>query len=485
MKKLLYVALLALGVVIMMTPPAMAQEEKPFTLHGEVRFRGEYDANASDLNKDTDDQGGFWPYRVRIAAEGHFSRNISTWIEFQNAGVAGNVGASNISVLGITNPNQRVGSDFLGFSGSNAELYQGNITIDHLWWKNFSARLGRQEIVAGNELLLGDLDFYAGLTHDGMVGNFKLKKGTIMLLYTRPVQGAIDTIGGGFLPPDQINFTGGGIGGFITTTTNFYGAYTNWDIPLGTLDLYALDLKSHGGGGVKFDVRTIGVRWARDLENKTGLFWDAEFATQNGDDLGGPGCGGAVTTCKAKGNAAEGWIGWNFKMGKNNHRIYARIERASGDDDATAGNGDEKGFIPLFGDFHNRMGHGDWFQLSGRPTNLTGGGFAGVPEPGIQATAVGWNGRFADKHEVGVEIWQYNSDKKDAPGGGLSPSDKIGNAWDAWYGYNYSKNLTFTAALSELSPDDFLKHNTVGGVCGASGCKDTVTRLYGNARIRF
>ena len=43
MKKLLYVAILAIGVVIMMTPPAMAQEEKPFTIHGEVRYRAEYD----------------------------------------------------------------------------------------------------------------------------------------------------------------------------------------------------------------------------------------------------------------------------------------------------------------------------------------------------------------------------------------------------------------------------------------------------------
>ena len=45
MKKVLYVALLAIGVVIMLAPPVMAQEEKPFTLHGEVRVRGEYDAN--------------------------------------------------------------------------------------------------------------------------------------------------------------------------------------------------------------------------------------------------------------------------------------------------------------------------------------------------------------------------------------------------------------------------------------------------------
>src|SRR5215813_11745473 len=106
MKKLLYVALLAAGVVIMMAPPVMAQEEKPFTIHGEVRFRGEYDNNTSDFNNDLDDGALFYPYRVRIAAEGKFAKNVSAWIEFQNAGIAGG------DPIGI-NP-VRTGSDFAG-----------------------------------------------------------------------------------------------------------------------------------------------------------------------------------------------------------------------------------------------------------------------------------------------------------------------------------------------------------------------------------
>src|SRR6266702_4705477 len=93
MKKLLYVALLAVGVFILMTPPAMAQEEKPFTLHGELRFRGEFDANTQDFDKnDNTDNFDYWPYRVRIAAEGKFTKGITGWIEFQNGSVLGNLG---------------------------------------------------------------------------------------------------------------------------------------------------------------------------------------------------------------------------------------------------------------------------------------------------------------------------------------------------------------------------------------------------------
>src|SRR5262249_36381529 len=151
---------------------------------------------ASDFDDNADDGGLFWPYRVRIAAEGKFTKNVSAWIEFQNAGIAGG------DPIGI-NP-VRTGSDFAGVAGNGVEMYQGNMTLDQLWSKNFSLRIGRQEMVAGNELLLGDLDFYSGLSHDGFVGNWKLKKINLMVWYTRPTEGQVFSFGQNFLPPDQI-----------------------------------------------------------------------------------------------------------------------------------------------------------------------------------------------------------------------------------------------------------------------------------------
>jgi len=440
MKKLLYVALLATGVIVLMAPPAMAQEEKPFTLHGEARFGYEYHANTQDFDKnDNSDQFNYWPYRVRIAAEGKFTKGVTAWIEFQNGGTFGSLAIP-----------ARDGSDaFFGPTGNTAELYQGNITLDKIWWKNFSARIGRQEIVEGTELMLGDLDFYQGQTFDGMTGTFKLKKGSVMVFYTRINENKAGLFSGSaFLPPDQM-FT------VAADNSNFAGVYTNWTLPIGSLDAYLLNLRQFNAAGE--DVTTFGARWGRDIVNKTGLFWNVEYAQQSGD---------ASTALKAKGNVAEGWIGWNMKSGKNNHRFYARLGKASGDDDFT--DSDEKGFIPMFGDFHNRLGHGDFFQLSGNQTNL-GGVFGN--DAGIQGIGVGWNGMFGDKHEVGAEVWTFNSDKDIAPG-----EDKLGTETDVWYGYNFSKNLTFTAAVSEFSPDDALK---------GAGTDDSVTRLYGRARLRF
>src|SRR5439155_1477184 len=196
MKRLLYVALLAVGVITLIAPPVMAQEEKPFTLHGETRFGYEYHANTQDFDKNNNaDQFYFWPYRVRIAAEGKFAKGVTAWIEFQNGGVFGS----------LSQP-ARDGSDIV-FTGNDAELYQGNIQ-------------------------------------------------------------------------------------------------------LGTLDVYLLNLNEFHAAGE--DVTTFGARWSRDMVNKTGLFWNVEYAQQSGD---------ANTTDKAKGNVAEGWIGWNMKSGKNNHRF--------------------------------------------------------------------------------------------------------------------------------------------------------------------
>lgn len=443
MKKLLFVALLAIGVVVMLAPPVMAQEEKPFILHGEVRSGFEYNANAQDFDKNANgDQGTFWPYRVRIAAEGKFAKGVTAWIEFQNGGVFG----GNFTPV-------RSGSDMnFGFpTGNNAELYQGNITLDKIWWKSFSARIGRQEIVEGTELMLGDLDFYQGQTFDGMTGTWKLKKGSIMAFYTRVAENKANNFTGAqFLPPDQ-----SGLG--VADNGNFAGVYTNWDVKIGILDAYVLNLTAFNATGEH--INTIGARWGRDMVNKTGLFWNVEYATQTGD---------ASTALKAKGNVAEGWIGWNMKSGKNNHRFYARAAQASGDDDAT--DGDQKAFVPMFGDFHNRLGHGDFFQLSGSQTNLGG---VGGNSAGIKAFGIGWNGMFGDKHEVGAEAWNFKSDKDIIPG-----ETKLGTEIDVWYGYNYSKNLTFTASVSELSPDD-------GLTGGGAAPNDKVDRLYGRARLRF
>lgn len=448
MKKLMYVLLLAIGVVLLAAPPVMAQEEKPFTLHGEVRWRGELTENSQDFDDNVDDSALYWPYRVRIAAEGKFGKNITAWIEFQNAGVSGN------------DTPFRTGSDEFNGSGVSAEMYQGNVTISQLWSDKFTFRFGRQELVAGNELLLGDLDFYAGISHDGLAGTWKFKKWNLMLWYTKPTEDTVDTLDAAFLPPDQIAI----IPGTGSDTQYFWGGYANWTVAKDhNIDVYLMTAQDRSVGA---NIQTVGGRYSHDVVGKNGLFWNIEVAAQAGQTESEVVTG--TPDVDASGRVVEGWIGYNFKSGKNTHRVYARLERATGDDTGTAD--DDEGFVPLFGDFHNRAGRGDWFQLADVSTNLGGGAVAG----GLNALGLGWTGWFGDKTEFGAQLWSYGLDEDN----GAATGDDLGTAIDIWYGYNYSRNLNFVASVSQLSPDDALTGGT-----GAPD--DSVTRLYGQARFRF
>jgi len=449
MKKLLYVALLAIGVIVMITPPVMAQEEKPFTIHGEVRSRGEYQTNASDFDKSVSDSADFWPYRVRIAAEGRFAHNVSAWIEFQSAGNAGGTGT----------PVRQGNLDV--FAGEGVEMYQGNITLNQLWSKNFSLRVGRQEIVAGNELMLGDLDFYSGQSHDGFVANWNLKKVSLMLWATRPAQVGLDRLRSNFTSPDNTAI------GLQDGTQTFLGGYATWTFNKDqSFDVYLMGLDTKAIS----NVQTVGARYAHDVVGKTGFFWDVEAAKQFGK-------ASYAADSKAEGNVVEGWFGYNWRSGKNNHRVYGRLENASGDDTGTTDK--FEGFVPMFGDFHNRTGHGDWFQLANAPTNLGGGGIDGAAGgAGLQAWSAGYTGYYSDKHEFGVAYWKYTLDQNETLSG--NDDDDLGNSTDIWYGYNYSKNATFTVSLSQLSPGKALKDISATG-----NLDDTVTRLYGQVRLRF
>ncbi len=439
MKKLLYVTCLALGVFALLAPPAMAADDKPFTIHGEVRFRGEYTNNANDFNDDAaiDDQALYWPYRIRIAAEGHLTKNVTAWIEFQNADVAGDT----ITGLGPT----RTG---IGFEGSDVEMYQGNVTLNKLWSDSFSLRIGRQEIVAGNELHLGDYDFYTGISHDGAVGMWDFDNVDIMVWYTRPFEND-SFFGSGAFTPDVV--AAGGFG--ANEAMHFLGGYGTWTFNEDqNFDVYIMAINDSASAA---NFQTIGARYARDTTDADGFIWNIEGAQQFGDDF--------AANVDAEGRVIEAWFGYNWKSGSNVHRVYGRLEQATGDDTSTTG--ENEGYIPLFGDPHNRTGRGDWFALADTTTAL-GPGASG----GLMAVSVGYNGFYNDRHEFGAAYWTYTLEEDN---GG---ADDLGDAVDVWYGFNYSRNVNFVVSLSQLSPDDAL---TGGGV------DDSVTRMYGQVRLRF
>jgi hypothetical protein len=467
MKKYLFAALLVVGLALVLAPPqAFAQEDKPFTVHGEVRMRGEYDNNATDFDNSAptgSDGGLFWPYRVRIAVEGKFTKNVDGYIEVQSTGIGGGDSSFLINppIGAITTQNPRwAGNGFLQDTG----LYQGYITLNELWSKSFSLRFGRQEIVAGNKFLLGDEEWYAGISHDGVVGMWHLKKVDIKAWYTRPFDSSSVFNGGGNpfgdVPPGLTGLNGNG------SNVDFFGGYVTFPIhKTWGIDAYLMDTNDRGFGG---SYQTFGGRFFNDNWNKAGLIWNVEYAMQTGKVAGGASAA-LQTDIDASGKAGEALVGWNFKSKKNVHRVYGKYEYASGDD---ANSTDKfEGFVPLYGDIHGRTGMGDWFQVSAFSTMV--GGATGVPF-GLKAWSVGYDGHYGDRHELGVAYWDYKADDDQ----GSPDGNNLGTAVDIWYGFNYSKNVAFQAAYSELKPGDALT---------ASGANpdDKAERLYGQVRLRF
>ena len=469
MRKVIFSALLLAGLAAVFAPVVFAQEEKPFTIHGEVRTRMEYTDNANDFTDSgtnpglgsDDDQANYWPYRIRIAAEGHFAKNVSAWIELQNAGVFG----------GDFSGPVKNGTVFGFGADSGVSLYQGNMTLDKLWSDHFSLTFGRSELVKGNELHLGDLDFYAGIVHDGVIANWDFKKVDITGWYTRPVEGSVFHPDNS-IPPGAVAVTG------TPATDYFWGAYVTWDIAKEQgLDLYFMENRNRDlttpDAGSTLDM--VGVRWFHDNVTKNGAVWNGEVAQQFGQisDLSTPGTFEAGADLS--GMVIEAMFGWNFKTGNIIHRPYVKYESASGNETPSGGGLDDEdqGFRPFFTDFHNRLGHGDWFTLTGGNPAFVGAGLAGAGGGGITAISGGYTG-WTTRHSWGAEFWDYKLDEDTVIAG--TEEDDLGSAIDLWYGFNYSKNVTFEASWSQLSPGDALT---------GAGPDDSAMRLYGQARLRF
>jgi len=486
MKKFLFAAFLVVGLAALLAPPVTfaADDEKPFTIHGEVRVRGEYNANAQDFADaedpagipsigTNDDQANYWPYRIRIAAEGHFTKNVSVWIEFQNAGVFGG---------DVISGPVKTGTVF-GFSiDSGVSMYQGNLTLDKLWSDKFSLQFGREEIVRGNELMLGDLDFYSGLSHDGIVAVWDLKSVDITAFYSRAFEGSV-THFDNFLPPDMVDIDS------KPETHHFWGGYATWNLKKGWIvDAYLLELRDRAyTSDAPLTVDTIGGRFAKDVTDKSGLVWNIEYAMQFGEISELSSVGSFETGADLSGSVLEGMIGWNFKGKSSVHRVFGRYAEASGneaDTDSVPGDKEDEGFMPMFGDFHNRLGRGDWFQLTGgEPTDL-GGGLIGSGGSGITAWAVGYTGWYGENHTFGAQVWDYALDQETDLDftAATAFTDELGEAIDIWYGYAYTKNVSFEASISQFDPGDALT-STSSFVTTVND--DSVMRIYGQVRLRF
>ncbi|MEE9218437.1 MAG: alginate export family protein [Acidobacteriota bacterium] len=419
MKKIfLLFVLVAVGFAFAL--PALAQQkqgDKNFEVTGEVRFRGDYTDNVTDFNDAADDAGIIWPWRVRAGIHGNFSRNVSAHVEFQNFGFSGD---GDNGIFGFET------------SAGNTDLYQGWVELGNIGGSSFDLRLGRQELVFGSEMLLGDLDFYNGIVHDGLRASWQYRGWTLDTWYTK-IDESADLLGPASFrqfPDDQ-----------PSDDIDFYGGYATFkNIEWVGFDAYAMVLKD--GEIVSEERITVGGR----VYNKNDSNWDwfAEAAFQTGEFDDG------VTTTDISAFGFEGELGYQFSGAGVKPRVYGRFSSYSGED----GDPDEsEAFDPLFQDFHPRLGYMDLFVASNLDV-IQGG--------------VSWSGS-EDRHIFGADLLKFTLNEE------IAGEDDLGTEIDLYYKFAYTKNVHIEAAIANFSPGDLFP----------AGVDDNALRVYGNTRLRW
>ncbi len=481
--------LLLLGVTALMAAGSLAQAadedtDNKFSIHGEVRFRGEGWYNLVDFtdtdnainNSDVNDSQDIWPYRVRLAASGDLGHDIWIYGEFQAAGVAGG------GIFGETDP---LFGDETEFLGGSVSLYQGYVKVKDLGDSVTDLTFGRMEVVFDRGLHFSSLEFYNGISHDGVMAGWDWEDMGLHAFWLRNSENNLAV--GTPVPGDADDNTVG----------------VHWNTMVGKGDSQDIaayvfwQLQNDPGivpGQDRGSIYTVGGRWGHDVKGENGFLWNLEAAYQFGDiqPCANPFFPLAACTDDTGDLTAyifEGGLGFNWHAGKTDQTLFGTALLASGDGDAT--DEDVEMFQPLFPDFHNRLGYADLLNL----TN-------------VMSVSVGYKVNVDDRHIFGAQFYDFRKAEENdtnispltlTP---LTPSqadcllatgeecneDAIGQELDLTYTFALSNNFSFDTALAYFFPGQAMEdhQSTFGNVPGEEDWgSDDAWRIYGQARARF
>lgn len=408
--------------------------------HAEIWNRYENVSNFQDFTDTTganpnltDDDFDFGTYRIRAGMSIEFDENIDGMIEFQNFG---NWGAT---LFPSNSQDPLVGGlDLTGASNSDVELYQAFVHLANIADSNFSLKFGRQEHTLGNELHIGDADFYGGQYFDGLRGMFDFETWELNLFYYLVQERNL-------LPGIVTSLDPGG-----SDDRTFWGAHAAFDInDSNSIEPYVLVLKDGAEGLMKMQTTTIGALYEYDNDDSQfdGSF---EYAFQTGEQ-------GNAGQTDISSWVAEGAFGYDFAGDSDNtNRIGIGLTIWADGDDAN----DNEAFQELFTDSHRRLGLADIFTSG---LNASAAGFDSLHN--LQDINVNWHW---DNGTHGFYAAYHQFTAFEDFGG----EDDIGNEIDLRYNFTHGEHFGVEVVAAMFEPGDAFVND------------DGAMRIYAMGRVR-
>jgi hypothetical protein len=298
----------------------------------------------------------------------------------------------------------------------------------------FTFRVGRQELLFGNQRLVGPLDWTnTRRTFDGFDGIFNVAGWRIDAFWTRPV--IVNKYG--FNNSDS--------------DTAFYGVYATGKLPLDIgIDLYWLDLESQQNAFSGTPFQTFNGTTGRDMRHTvggrlfgkfgdTGFDYEAEGAYQFGDHAGKD-----ISAFDFTGN-----VGYTFAQIDGTPRVYGMFDYASGD---RRTGGDVETFNQLFPTGHLWLGYMD---IIGRQNIIDAS--TGVSFKPVSNVTVMLDGHFfwlaSDNDAL------YNASAGVVRAAAPGASNFVGTEIDLTVKYQFDKHIALTGGYSHFFAGDFIKES--------------------------
>ncbi len=367
-----------------------------------------------------DDDGTFVDARFDLAFDFTFSEDVTTHFELIANGLFDN---------GQTDHNTG--------NLDEVDLYQGWILFSNIFdRKEIGARVGRQEIVLGNEFQFGNNDFFGGETFDSTLiwwndENFRLIFVWAKLGTTNSFNASnhpYNTAGTAFDDDEAyvLYFT---LKSIKNHELDLYYAY--WNGHMGTT---TGTLGNFVGAGFRIYAHLLGARLGGLFPDVAeGLDYNLEVAYETGNLSG--------TSIDVKGFTAEATVGLTFNE-DNLFRLYAMFLFAEGFD------GNDSGYVPLFPERHSQINWDDHTARIARwgLTDI-------VPMINVLALQAGLTFRPQDDWILGLAgIYAWHDEDVTTLGG--NSADNIGFEIDLFAEHKLSDQATIGMGLGLFFPDN-------------------------------